>query len=180
MPPQFSPSQYSATVQYFLKNLIRWLECFLPTYLTPKSSTMSMKLIVCVSFYQNPIVLSLWRYPCFSSRSSSSFWDIIPSCGKPYIPRTYLTYTKPLSYTFSRSLQCLMTSSGKLLNIIRKNSGWSIGVLRYKSFKSNPKNYSPGVHIILLSMRFIVNRLAVGVLQSVSICKLSPPNVSLV
>ena len=73
-----------------------------------------------------------------------------------------------------------MTSYGELLNFILRNSGRTIGVFRWKYFKSNLNNFEPRVDIILFISILIVKRLAVGIPQSMSIFKLLPPNVNLV
>ena len=56
----------------------------------------------------------------------------------------------------------------KLSFFLCRNSGLSIGVFSWKSFRSNSRNIVPGVDMTLLSESLTESRLAAGVLQLIS------------
>ena len=130
MPMYLWPEQSAIIVYHCLSTYLRCRTSSLRVYFTPKSLTMSVNCIRCVSCFHKPGTSALCLYPCLLSCFTCSLFASNPYCGSPYMPFFACMYTWPSAVAKSRRLYSMIISSGMLLNLMRTYSGLFKGVMR--------------------------------------------------
>jgi hypothetical protein len=128
--PQYKPPVQSVLTVYISSNVfLKCSACCFPTYLTPKSSTMSVNVIGLVLCFHSPCVVGVGAYPCLASRSFKRSLASFSACGRPYTPPLTSMYT-PSLWVSSWRLYCCIIPSGMSEICSLMYSYFSIGVPR--------------------------------------------------